>query len=154
MPQKNNTHKIILFITGLAALIMGIILFFIPPALFPDPANGFQVLRCMQMGGPFNTLIAPDQSDIAQNYSEYLTWWSPGQYLVPYIFKLVAGINLGRSTAVAITLCQLCGIAGFYGFFKKVGFTPLISAISVGVIVCQLAFFVPYVYYNGGEVLL
>lgn len=152
--RKNNLHKIILAIIYTMVIILGILLFFIPPALFPDPANGFQVLRCMQLGGPFNTMIAPDQSDIAQNYSEYLTWWSPGQYLIPYVFKVITALSLGRGTAITITVCQLFGIAGFYKFFRKVGFTPLISAISVGVIVCQLAFFVPYVFYNGGEVLL
>jgi hypothetical protein len=56
--------------------------------------------------------------------------------------------------AVTVALCQLFGLAGFYSFFKKIGFTPFIAAISLVFIVCQLAFFVPYVFYNGGEVLL
>jgi len=149
-----NSHKIILAVTGLTVLVLGILLFFIPPALFPDPAHGFQVLRCMQLGGGFNNFVAPDQSDIAQNYTEYLTWWSPGQYLVPYLFKLVAGLNTGQAIAITVTLAQLCGIGGFYCFFKKIGFSPVIAAVSIIVIVCQQAFVVPFVYYNGGEVLL
>jgi hypothetical protein len=152
--QKNNQHKFILIITGIAVLIMGVILFFIPPALFPDPANGFNVLRSMRLGGGFNVLMAPDQDDISQNYSEFVTWWSPGQYLVPYFFKLVAGLNTGQAISITVALCHLCGLAGFYFFFKKIGFTPFIAAISLVFIVCQLAFFVPYVFYNGGEVLL
>jgi hypothetical protein len=152
--SKNNAHKIILVITGIAVLIMGIILFFIPPALFPDPANGFQVLRCMQLGSSFNTFVGPDQSDISQNYAEFLTWWSPGQYLVPYCFKLIAGLNMGQAIAITVTIMQISGLAGLYFFFKKIGFTPLIAAISLVFIVCQQAFVVPYVYYNGGEILL
>src|SRR5450755_4189789 len=111
--KKNNSYKIILAIIGLAVLAMGVILFFIPPALFPDPAQGFQVLRCMQQGSGFNNLVSPDQSDISQNYTEFLTWWAPGQYLVPYLFKLIAGINSGQAIAVTVTIAQLCGIAGF-----------------------------------------
>lgn len=154
MLPKNNFNKIVLLITAIAVLIAGVILFFIPPALFPDPAQGFQVLRCMQQGGGFNNLVSPDQSDISQNYTEFLTWWSPGQYLVPYLFKLIAGINTGQAIAVTVTIAQLCGIAGFYCFFKKIGFTPIVSAFSILFIICQMAFFVPFVYYNGGEVLL
>src|ERR1700759_3148629 len=104
-PQK-NTHNLILWVIGIAVLAMGITLLFIPPALFPDPGMGFQVLRCMQLGGQFNTLIAPDQSDISQNYTEFLTWWSPGQYLVPYLFKLLTHLNPGQVIALIITICQ------------------------------------------------
>lgn len=153
-PQQKTPHKIILSMTGLAVSAMGILLFFIPPALFPDAANGLHLLRCMQLGGPFNTMLAPDQSDIAQNYSEFITWWSPGQYLVPYFFKVVTGINLGQAIAVTVAVAQICGLAGFYSFFKKIGFTPLVSALSLLFIICQVAFFVPYVFYSGGEVLL
>jgi len=154
MQSKSNLHKIILVIAGIAVLIAGIILFFIPPALFPDPAQGFQVLRCMQQGGGFNNLVSPDQGDISQNYTQFLTWWSPGQYLVPCFFKLLAGINTGQAIAITVTIAQLCGVAGFYCFFKKIGFTPIVAAISIVFIICQIAFFVPFVYYNGGEVLL
>uniref|UniRef100_UPI0025EDEDB0 hypothetical protein n=1 Tax=uncultured Mucilaginibacter sp. TaxID=797541 RepID=UPI0025EDEDB0 len=151
---KRNPHKIILAFIAIAVLIMGIILFMIPPALFPDPANGLQVLRSMHLGGGFNNMVAPDQSDISQDYTEYLTWWSPGQYLVPYFFKLIAAITMGQAIAVTVSLCTAIGLTGFYQFFKKVGFSPMISSLSLVFIVCQVAFFVPYVYYNGGEILL
>jgi hypothetical protein len=138
--KKNNSYKIILFITGIAVLAMGVVLFFVPPALFPDPANGFNVLRSMNLGGHFNVLTTPDQDDISKSYSEFITWWSPGQYLVPWFFKLTAGLNTGQAMAVTVALCQLCGLAGFYCFFKKIGFTPFIAAVSLVFIVCQLAF--------------
>lgn len=152
--SKNNTYKIILAAIGITILILGILLFFIPPAVFPDPANGLQVLRSMHLGSSFNTFSGPDQSDISQNYEEFLVWWSPGQYLVPYFFKLIASLTMGQAIAVTVTIAELIGLAGFYTFFKKIGFTPIISALSLLFIICQQAFVVPYVYYNGGEVLL
>ena len=152
--RKNNAHKILLPAIGFFIIVISIILFFIPPALFPDPAMGFQVLRSMQMGGTFNVFTAPDQSDIAQNYTEFLTWWSPGQYLVPFFFKSLTGINLGKSVALTVGISELLGLAGFYCFFKKIGFTPLVAALSLVFIICQQAFVVPYVFYNGGEVLV
>jgi hypothetical protein len=151
---KNNSHKLILAISGIVVLVMGVILFFIPSALFPDPGQGFQVLRCMLQGGGFNNFVSPDQSDISQTYTEFFTWWSPGQYLVPYFFKLLAGLNMGEAIAITVAVSQLLGLAGFYLFFKKIGFTPFIAVISLVLIICQQAFMIPYVYYNGGEILL
>jgi hypothetical protein len=133
---------------------MGVMIFVYPPSIFPDPSHGFQVMRSMQMGGGFNRLVTPDQDDISKNTSQFLTWWSPGQYLVPYFIKIITGFNTGHATAIAITLFELSGLAGFYVFFKKLGFTPIIAALSIVFIICQQAFIAPYVFYNGGEVLL
>jgi hypothetical protein len=145
--------KIILGTLFTIVVVLGILLFINPPSVFPDPANGFQVMRAMEMGGKFNVMITPSQDDISKNTTEFLTWWSPGQYLVPYAFKLLFGLNTGQASAVVITLCQLLGLAGFFSFFKKIGFTPFISAISVLFIASQQFFVVPYVFYNGGEIL-
>ena len=64
--------------------VLGVLLVISPPSVFPDPANGFQVMRCMELGGKFNRMITPDQDDFSKNTSEFLTWWSPGQYLIPF----------------------------------------------------------------------
>ena len=151
---KNNSYRIILAAICIFVFAIGIVLYLIPPALFPDPANGLQVLRCMQLGDSFNTMVAPDQSDISQNYTEFLTWWSPGQYLVPYFFKLITGINMGQAISITVIIGSLTGLAGFFAFFKKMGFSPLVAALSLLLIIMQVAFFVPFVYYNGGEILL
>src|ERR1700743_1123239 len=153
LPGRQQFPKIIIGVLFALIIVLGILLFISPPSVFPDPANGFQVMRCMEMGGKFNIMITPDQDDFSKNTSEFLTWWSPGQYLVPYAFKLLFGFNTGQASAVTITLCQLLGLAGFYSFFKKIGFTPLIAAISMLFIACQQFFVVPYVFYNGGEIL-
>jgi len=153
-PKKNQSHRIILALTGIFVLIIGIILFFIPPALFTDPSQGFQVLQSMRHGGGFNNLVAPDQGDISQNYSQFLTWWSPGQYLVPYFFQSITGVTLAHGIVITTILAEFLGLAGLFYFFKKIGFSPLIAAVSLVFIVCQVVFMVPHVYYSGGEILL
>jgi hypothetical protein len=154
LAQQKYPHKVILAIIGVVVLVLGVLLFLSPPAVFPDPGMGFQVLRSMQLGGSFNTLLTPDQSDISQNYADFLTWWSPGQYLVPYLFKSIAHLNLGQASALTVTAGGLLGLAGFYCFFKKMGFSSLLATLSLIFIVFQQAFVVPYVFYNGGEILL
>jgi hypothetical protein len=133
---------------------MGLMIFIYPPAIFPDPSHGFQVMRSMQMGCGFNRLVTPNQDDISKNNSDFLTWWSPGQYLIPYGIKIITGLNTGRATALVITLFELSGLVGFYVFFKKIGFTPIIAALSIVFIACQQAYIIPYIFYNGGEILL
>ncbi|WP_426671931.1 hypothetical protein ACPPVU_11900 [Mucilaginibacter sp. McL0603] len=151
--NQQQLSRIIMVSLFTIVAVLGVLIVISPPSVFPDPANGFQVMRCMELGGKFNLMIRPDQDDFSKNTSEFLTWWSPGQYLVPYAFKLLFGFNTGQASAVTITLCQLLGLGGFYSFFKKIGFTPFISAVSVLFITCQQFFVVPYVFYNGGEIL-
>ncbi|MBS1532181.1 MAG: hypothetical protein JSU01_17900 [Bacteroidetes bacterium] len=151
--EKQNLPRIINGAIFAVVLILGVFLYKAPPSVFPDPANGFRVMRSMEMGGPFNHLVAPDQGDIAQNTSDFLTWWSPGQYLVPFAFKLLFGVNTGQASVLTTILCQLIGLAGLYAFFKKIGFSPLVSSLSLLFIGCQQFFVVPYVFYNGGETL-
>jgi hypothetical protein len=152
--QKISLHKLILIIIGIAAIAMGVMVFIYPPSIYPDSSNGFQVMRSMQMGGGFNLLIGPDQDDISKNVPAFISWWSPGQYLVPYFFKSIFSINTGQASALTITIFELLGLVGFYSFFKKIGFAPIIAAISLLFIACQQAFVIPYVFYNGGEILL
>lgn len=154
MFNKSTSFKIILLFIGLFIIATGCCVWLYPPAVFPDPAWGFQVMRGMQMGGGFNMLPRPDMTDISKNAPSFLAWWSPGQYLVPYSFIKLLGVNIGRSMAITATLCSLTGLGGFYFFFKKTGFTPLIAAVSVAFIATQQACMVPFVFYNGGEVLL
>ncbi|MBS1527564.1 MAG: hypothetical protein JST19_18090, partial [Bacteroidetes bacterium] len=154
MPRgKQNLPHIIFGIICAAVIVSGIFLYFAPPAVFPDSANGFFVMRSMELGGPFNHLIAPDQGDLVNNTSEFLTWWSPGQYLVPYAIKLFMDVNTGQASAITITLCQLIGLWGLYVFFKRAGFGRRTSALSILFVACQQFFVVPYVFYNGGEIL-
>jgi FtsH-binding integral membrane protein len=154
MFSKTWLYKFILSIIGIAAVVLGVLLYLTPAAIFPDPSWGFQVMRSMELGGGFNMITTPDPTNLAKNTSWFLTWWSPGQYLVPYFFKVIFAVNTGQAAAITTTVCQIIGLAGFYAFFKKAGFGPLISALSLGLIVCQQAFFNPYIFYNGGEVLL
>lgn len=154
MTGSTNYHKLIVIATGIFTLITGALIFIHPAAIFPDPSWGFQVLRGMQAGGGFNILPSPDTADLAKNNPSFLSWWSPGQYLVPYFFINLFKLNIGQANAVVATLGSLIGLTGLYTFFKRIGFTANIAAISIAFITCQLAYLVPFVFYNGGEVLL
>jgi hypothetical protein len=151
---KKNQHRILLLFTCLFVAALGVFAFIVPPGIDPDPCWGFLVMHGMEQGHPFNMLVSPDPHNIAKNHYEFLAWWSPGQYLLPYIFKILLGVNTGRAVALTITICSLSGIAGFYKLFTRLGFSKWLSAISVAFIASQLFFFKGFTYFTGGEFLL
>jgi hypothetical protein len=154
MLSKITPSKFIIFSIGLFTLLIGVLIYIHPPALYPDPSWGFQVMRSMQLGGGFNMLPAVAIDDISKNSPSFLSWWSPGQYLLPYLFIILFKVNIGHAIAFTITTCSLIGLCGWHALFKKLGFTPLISAVSIAFIACQQAYMIPFVFYNGGEILL
>ncbi|MCJ8209411.1 hypothetical protein MUY27_06795 [Mucilaginibacter sp. RS28] len=151
---EKQLPRIVLTLLILLTLIAGIVTYLRPMAIFPDPSWGFQVMKAMEHGHGFNMKVVPDQQDINENYAEFLSWWSPGQYLVPYVFRTLFHLNIGQASAVTILVCEILGLLGFYSFFRKAGFSRNISAISIAFIASQLFYVSPYVFYNGGEVLL
>ncbi|RKR84991.1 hypothetical protein BDD43_5246 [Mucilaginibacter gracilis] len=152
--KASKRHLVVLAVVLTLTVIAGILIVICPPGLYPDPGAGFQVMRSMMMGGGFNLSITPSQANILQNTTTFLTWWSPGQYLLPYGFKVGLGVNMGQSAALTVLFCDVLGIFGFYNFFRKVGFSHIVAALSVGVIASQQFYVIPYVFYNGGETLL
>ncbi|HEK21128.1 hypothetical protein [Mucilaginibacter sp.] len=154
LTKPYKIHHLILSVIFTGVIVLNILLLLNPAAIFPDASWGFQVLRSMQHGSGFNIITQVSTWDISANTSEFKSWWSPGQYLVPALFKTLLGIKLGQAISITIILCQLSGLAGLYACFKKAGFSQMISALSVGVICLQQAFFSPYIFYSGGEVLL
>ena len=154
IPYQEKLHKFLLPLLIALTAIAGVLVFIHPMAIFPDPSWGFQVMRSMENGAGFNLKVSPDQQNMADNYGEFLSWWSPGQYLLPYLFKSLFKLNIGQACAVTIVVCEVLGLLGFYNFFRKAGFTKAISAMSTAFIASQLFYVTPFVFYNGGEVLL
>ena len=123
-----------------------------PPGIFSDSVSGFLVTRSMERGAPFNHTWIVDEDDIAVDRSEFTSWWTPGQYLVPMAMGSL-GLDLGQSMAVTIALAWLIGVAGYRSLWRRLGFTPEVTAISVAVLVSQSYVLSWGWYYHGGELL-
>ncbi len=151
---KNKLYRMLLLMTGVWVVLLGIKAFEIPPGADTDPCWGFIVMHGMEHGNHFNQLITPNPDNIATNQAEFLSWWSPGQYILPYLFQRLFNIDTGHAVSLTIMFCGLVGLAGFYKLFRRLGFTPWVASVSVAFIATQLFFLLPFVYYTGGEVLL
>ncbi|TWR27949.1 hypothetical protein FPZ42_01665 [Mucilaginibacter achroorhodeus] len=152
--RSGSAYKIILSITFILIAIPCALLLLHPAAIFPDASWGFQVWRSMQNGSGFNMITQVSHTNIATNVEEFKSWWSPGQYLVPGAFQKLFGLDLGHASSLTTIICQFSGLAGLYAFFKKAGFSKIISALSILIIALQQSFLTPFIFYNGGEVLL
>src|SRR6516165_10796203 len=134
-------------------IILSVVSLCIPPTIIIDSGIGFLALRNMLEGGAFNTIAVADPGNIADDVAIFLTWWSPGQYLVPGFF-----IWLGTSYGVAVSLTALIAtLIGVLGWIR-VARSFAVSSFVLFVFVLGLNTFayvtLPFRTYNGGEVLL
>jgi hypothetical protein len=107
----------------------------------------------MLEGGAFNNVIAPDPNDIASDIRTFLSWWSPGQYLVPG-----ALIRLGMDHELAVSLTALVsiviGVIGWAQVARSFAVTPFVMIVFLcGLVAFRYGTF-PFQMYQGGEVLL
>ena len=124
-----------------------------PPGIFSDSVSGFRVMRSMEQGAPLNHTYHVDEDDIASDLSDFTSWWTPGQYAVPWTFRLL-GFDLGDSMRMTVALAWCLGLAGYWILWRSLDFRPDVAATSLAVIVSQ-----PYVlgwgrFYHGGELLI
>jgi hypothetical protein len=145
------------WLAGYLPLLVPIILFFgslyIPPRMNPDTGIGFLALRSMLKGGAFNSITGPDPANIANDVVTFLTWWSPGQYLVPGSF-IWLGTDYGLALSLTGLIATLIGVVGWI----QVARSFAVSSFVLFVFVFGLSTFsyvtYPFRVYNGGELLL
>lgn len=125
----------------------------IRPSMFSDSGWGFLVLQSMMDGAPFNNLVSPDPLDLASDNRQFVTWWSPAQYLVPGLFETL-GATLGVAMVLTSCIFSALGALGWCQLYKSAGFPFKTIAISTLAIVTTRWFALPFGIYNGGEVLL
>jgi hypothetical protein len=138
-------------------LIVPIILFlvslYIPPTMVSDSGVGFLALRNMFGGGAFNTVATPDPTNIANDVVTFLTYWSPGQYILPGLF-IWLGTSYGLAVSLTTVMATLIGVAGWIQVARSFAVSPFVLSVFV----LGLSTF-PYVtdrflMYWGGELLL
>ena len=150
-PEKILTNRYLLIFLLLALTVAGI---GVALVLGEDPGFGLSVWNDMLHGNSFNTLSVPSPTNIAENQSLFLTWWSPGQYIVPGIVSKVFGISLG-SAGLWVTLAfSIIGLVGWHFVFRQLEFDTTTIALSIFFIATSRLFTINFLNYTGGELLL
>lgn len=139
-------------ITAIAVVSISTLL--VSVSTYPDPGWGFLTWKSIQHGGNFNMLPEPDSDNIAKDTYRFLTWWSPGQYLIPGGIAAFTGLKIGWGMVITSIIFTISGVAGFYFLFDKLGFNRKITLLSVLVLCSQIQTLLPLLVYNGGEPLI
>jgi hypothetical protein len=145
-----KTYHLLLLLVPISLFISSLC---IPPRVNWDAGEGFRVLQSMLGGAAFNTVIAPDPGNIAQDVSTFQTWWSPGQYLAPGSFVWL-GLNYGVALSLTTVVATLIGVLGWIQLsrsFAVSSFVLFIFVLGLSTFSYITLFFLEY---SGGEPLL
>ena len=145
----SNCYLLLLILTVFTAA--GIV---VKMVLGEDPGFGFSVWESMQNGGSFNTLLIPSPANIAQNQALFLTWWSPGQYLIPGFLSAIFHITLGTASLWTTLLFSMLGLWGWQKIYQQLGFENALVGICLFLIATSRLFTINFLNYTGGELLL
>lgn len=134
-------------------LILGLISWFVLPGVFSDSAFGLLVLESMTAGAGFNMASTPDPENIAVDQQHFMTWWSPGQYLIPGFF-LQFGLSHGQAVVLTVCTSTLLGLWGWLAVSRKFGASNWVQTMFLLGLATFRFTTLPFRIYNGGEVLL
>lgn len=152
--MKDQTTLRLLKITFASiALVMLTVTLFFGTLTFADALRGFEIWKQYSAGSDWNTLNYPGIKDPV--YSYYVSWWSPGQWIVPAFFKSIFQIgSIQIIQFLTIFLCLTLALIGYKKLFAKLGFDSHIIWISLLCIMTNQVFYWHSLMYYGGDLLL
>jgi hypothetical protein len=145
--------RIYFWISALLLLIYFTLLLLFGSTTFADALRGYEILFQYKAFGNWNSLSYP--ADLINNTSYFVSWWSPGQWFVPYFIMKISGIASFQilQTLIIIPSLLLC-VFGYTLLFKKLGFSSLTRWIAIMCIVSNQLFYWQTMMYYGGDLLM
>jgi hypothetical protein len=67
---------------------------------------------------PFNNYAHPNPKKISEDQYEFVTWWSPGQFAVPFIIEKLFHLKLATALKILTFFCLLISASGIFRLFK------------------------------------
>ncbi len=150
--MKINTKTI-----GIASILLLVLYVFVlltqGTSTFADVMRGYEMMFQFKDGADWNTLNYPSAANPEQSY--FVAWWAPGQWMIPYFLFCVAGISSFQVVqALLIIICLLCSMYGYKKLFEKIGFTPLVIALTLLSIISNQLFYWHTLLFYGGDLFL
>jgi hypothetical protein len=153
---KVKTALNIVIALYIAALCVS--LYVVVPRLTWDPALTLKLTDNEVKGIPFNHYAHPNPHNLQDNQTEFVTWWTPGQYALPMFFERVLSVKLVVAIKILTGLCLLIAGMGIFKLFKILidGDGPVsVNTLAVFLFVLIRPFFYgAIVEYDGGGVLM
>ncbi|WP_259071643.1 hypothetical protein HDF24_22690 [Mucilaginibacter sp. X4EP1] len=93
--------------------------------LFSSQNIGWDAGLCIKMTDnaykhiPFNHYAHPKPQNLNEDESEFVTWWSPGQFAIPLLIQQCFGIKISVAIKILTVLCMLLSGLGIYKLFTQ-----------------------------------
>lgn len=127
--------------------------FFAPPVLNTDSASGFLVWESKAAGGPWNSRVAPDPANLGLDRAEFLSWWSPGQWMLPGLLQ-ATGLTWCKAALIVTLLATTLGILGAWRLGRRAGLGEEQAALGCLVLSVAGGTLHSYGMFWGGDILL
>jgi hypothetical protein len=151
--HRPSINRVPALIAALAICgVLGAISILVPPFMENDTGYGFLAWRGTLLGTA-NSVITANPANIAQDSVEFLTWFSPGQYLIPGAISLI-GVPIGIAITLTVALSMLACLIGWVMVVKV--FAPRTGlALLVVLLIGSFRYSTSeFGLYHGGEILV
>jgi hypothetical protein len=118
-----------------------------------DPLNGFLALKNFEAGGLFNYIHSVLATDVSKTKVEWLSWWSPGQYMIPYFLKTILHLSFINSVKATVIFSIVVFVPGVIILFRYFNFSLRVSLFCVLIFLMQRMIFINTWGYDGGDIL-
>ncbi|MDX2360345.1 MAG: hypothetical protein QNK23_06040 [Crocinitomicaceae bacterium] len=152
MANSLLNRTLLISVVAILALLLGV-MYTVGTTTFADALRGYEIMEQFSAGGEWNSLSYPSVDN--PTYSYYVAWWSPGQWVVPWIFMSLLSIESFQVVqALIITICLPMALIGYGRLFTKLGFNKAIVYASLLCIVTNQLFYWHTMVYYGGDLLM
>lgn len=134
-------------------LVLAAALLWRPVQLNGDFTTSYLTWQEWRGGAPFHSISAPDPTDISRDRHQFLSWWSPGTYLGPALIES-AGVSLGGAIGVWLAAAGSAGFIGWRRLLLRFGFSDLVTALTLLLMLLSWHTLYPFRIYHGGEATL
>jgi len=149
LPLFSRNYLLLFFLI----LLLTLSSVYVPQVLGEDPGTALAAWQSMVLGGPFNSIRLPNPQDISQDTYLFLTWWTPGQYLLPGLVSKL-GVSLGTASLILTVLFSVLGLVGWYKVYQQLEVEAKWIAFCLIMIASSRLFTTNFTNYTGGELLI
>lgn len=114
---------------------------------------------------PFNYYEHPSPSNLSKDETEFVTWWSPGQFALPLLIKTITNFKISVAVKILTFLCLLASALGIYKLYHRliaIGLSNtgkkqsegLITYVALIFVLMQPFFWRSLCNYDGGGLLM
>lgn len=149
----SRTNRLFIVLLALLGICVTVLVVVKPLILSIDSIAGLLAYKGTIETGQFNRIAGLLPENINQPYNTFVSWWSPGQWMVPGLFIYLLGIKTGVACIITTLFFAVSGMTGFYKVFSFYRFPQAIKWLSLLVIALSSTFYYSFIIYQGGEIL-